>query len=748
MSGQPLAADRPLAGMRILEDVRGPMAATTRYLAELGADVVRIDEQCEQRDIDWIANNRSKRLTCADRLTQLLAGADAYVSDDPALDLVALTTAYPSLVIMQITPFGQGNDYSDWQGSDAVFHALMGELARSGLPDKEPLLPPGQLAYACAATQAAFALLAALHHARAAGSGDVVDFSILDGASHALDPGFGLSGSATSGRPLATMPRGRPNVGMMYPFIPCKDGTVRLCVLTKRHWHAMFEWMGSPEAFADPSFNSMITRFRSPDLLPAIATFFTDKTCAEIEATARKLGIPLASVFEFEDAIATEQMRARETFVEVDIAPGVSAPFPNGTMFVDGRRMGSTADLPLFDAELEWLNRVPLTAPARTVDASFPLAGLKVLDLGAIVVGGEGSRLLADLGADVIKVESSTFPDGMRQNATKFDISPTFVTGHRNKRSLGLNLRSDEGKAILRDLVKQSDVLLANFRGGVLRSLGFDYASLKAINPRIIVGQSSAFGETGPWSQLKGYGPLVRAWAGLSRQWRYRDDPESMCDASTVYPDHTASRIGAIGTLALLYRRERTGEGGDVDISQAEVMLSQFGAEIAADALARSGKPAPRDTARERSAVYSCAGEDEWCVITSRGPQDDDAIAAVTGDTPLAQWCAARDPHDVMTTLQAAGVAAAAMLRVAEMPDFAYFQQRGFFRKETHPRLPMEFWMETSAYRSRRVPAPPNNPAPDLCEHTAQLLRERLKLSEARIADLAKAGAIELFKAS
>lgn len=334
----------------------------------------------------------------------------------------------------------------------------------------------------------------------------------------------------------------------------------------------------------------------------------------------------------------------------------------------------------------------------------------------------------------------------MRQNATKLDISPTFVTGHRNKRSLGVNLRSEEGKAILIDLVKQSDVLLANFRGGVLKGLGLDYAALKAINPRLIVGQSSAFGEIGPWSQLKGYGPLVRAWAGLSRQWRYPDDPDSMCDGSTVYPDHTASRIGAIGTLALLYRRERTGEGGEVDISQAEVMLSQFAADIAEDALTRGGHAAPRSPTQEHSSIYPCAGDDEWCTITIRGAEDEAAIASVIGDAELTAWCAARDPHDVMTTLQAAGVPAAAMLRVAEIPEFGYYQQRGFFREETHPKLPNPFWMETTSYHSPRVPQPPQNPAPDMCEHTAELLSERLGMEEPQIAELAEMGAVEMYR--
>ena len=190
---------------------------------------------------------------------------------------------------------------------------------------------------------------------------------------------------------------------------------------------------------------------------------------------------------------------------------------------------------------------------------------------------------------DVIKVENAAFPDGSRQNRTKDLISPTFATGHRNKRSLGLNVRDPEGKALLLRLIGNTDVLLSNFKGGTLESLGLDYASLKAINPRIIVTDSSAFGPTGPWSKRLGYGPLVRASAGLTMQWRYPGEADSFSDAITVYPDHVAGRIGAIGVLALLIRRLRTGMGGAVSISQAEVMLSHMAARIAGTALERAG---------------------------------------------------------------------------------------------------------------------------------------------------------------
>jgi crotonobetainyl-CoA:carnitine CoA-transferase CaiB-like acyl-CoA transferase len=227
---------------------------------------------------------------------------------------------------------------------------------------------------------------------------------------------------------------------------------------------------------------------------------------------------------------------------------------------VDGVRMGAGAAPGLPEAGVAWRPRDAVPRPDEPGER--PFSGLRVLDFGVIVVGAECGRLFADEGADVIKVESSAFPDGSRQNRGTGLIAPTFATGHRNKRSLGLDLRHPEGKAVLLRLVRDCDVILSNFKGGTLESLGLDYGSLKAINPGIIVADSSAFGPSGPWSTRMGYGPLVRASAGLTMLWRYPGEPDSFCDAITVYPDHVAGRIGVIGVIALMIRRLRTGHGG------------------------------------------------------------------------------------------------------------------------------------------------------------------------------------------
>ncbi|MET0248674.1 MAG: CoA transferase [Sphingobium sp.] len=745
--------DRPLAGVRVLDLVAGPGGGIARHFAELGADVVRIeaagggaDRNQGQRvagvSLDFIVANLGKRTATPDRLEALAETADILIAPRDGIDAAALRARNPALVILSVSDFGDTAGFGEWVGSGAVFHALSGELSRSGIPGREPLLPPGDLAIVCAIVQAVYGTLVAYWRALGTGEGDHIDFSLLDGAAQALDPGYGIGGSATAGVPASKLPRGRPEARFMYPILPCKDGFVRLCILAPRQWRGMFEWMGRPEEFADPSFDKLQVRFASKSLLPAITGFFADKSRAQVEEEGQRHGVPAAAVLDLDEALATEQMAARRAFVPVEIAPGIEAPFPDGVVEVDGVRMGVGGPVPaLPTSDTDWYPRDPLPAAERGGDR--PFAGLRVLDFGVIVVGAETGRLLADQGADVVKVESSAFADGSRQSRTGSLMTQTFASGHRNKRGLGLNLRDPQGKELLLKLVRDTDVVLSNFKGGTLESLGLDYETLKAVNPGIIVTDSSAFGPTGPWTRRMGYGPLVRASAGLTVQWRYPGEPDSFSDAITVYPDHVAGRIGAIGVIALLIRRLRTGRGGQVSVSQAEVMLSQMALRVAANALTRAGHAVQSETTE--SAVYRCGGDDEWCVVTIRDQADEQAAMRVTQGQPLSDWLADRAPGEAMEALQRVGVPAGAMLRVVELPDFPYYATRGLFRPSSHPQMSDEFPMESWHVRSEKLPDPSDRPAPLLGEHTIALIEERLGLERDAIAALVEAGALEQF---
>ncbi|MDF8332202.1 CaiB/BaiF CoA-transferase family protein [Novosphingobium cyanobacteriorum] len=745
---------KPLCGLRVIDLMPDAMAGIARHFAELGADVVRIEPAAGGPDrragrivagvsVDFVAANLGKRSATPDQIARLARDADIVVTPRGGVDHGALRAENPALVILTVSDFGDTGQFANWIGSDAVFHALSGELSRSGAPNRQPLLPPGELAIAVAVVQAVYVALLAYWNRLRTGYGDCLDFSILDGATQALDPGYGIGGSAAGGVLASKLPRGRPDVSFMYPIYPCTDGFIRLCVLAPRQWQNMFEWMGRPEAFASPEFNKMQVRFASPTLMSAMAAHFAGRSLSQALAEAAEYGVPAAAVLSLSDALKSEQIVARRSFLPVRLADGVSALFPDGVMEIDRRRMGIAGPPPaLPQSDIAWRDRPQMVQAPALGDRLF--SGLKVLDFGVIVVGAETGRLLADQGADVIKVESSSFPDGSRQSRSTGPISPTFATGHRNRRSIGINLRDPRGKDVIYQLIRETDVVLSNFKGGTLQSLGLDYATLRAINPAIIVVDSSAFGPTGPWAQRMGYGPLVRASAGLTMQWRYPGEPESFADAMTVYPDHVAARIGAIGVISLLIRRLKTGGGGEVSVSQAEVMLGQMAPMVATEALEHAGHRVSSKPGR--SAVYAAAGDDEWCVVSIRDAADEARVAAVTGGQDLAVWIGERSPRECMEVLQAACVPAAAMLRVSELPAFDYYTQRGFFRQSRHPHISEVLTMEADPVRAERLPSPPDLPAPLFAEHTSAVLRERLNLPESEIETLLASGAIEEVK--
>lgn len=785
--------EAPLAGARVLDLTSGPLGAVSRLLAELGADVVRVEPPDGGADrlagptfagvaLGFAAASQGKRAVRLDLATAegaaaldaLAARADILIENGgQATDMRALHGAHPGLVVLSISALGR-DAALDWRVTDAVLHALSGELSRSGIAGRTPLLPPGELAIQCAAAQAAYLVLVAWLNRLQTGQGDWLDLSLLDAVSQALDPGYGIAGSAAAGAPASKLPRGRPEARHLYPIVPCADGHVRLCILAVRQWRGMFEWMGKPAEFADPAFDSLVARFSSASLLPAIAAFFADKNRADLERQGNALKVPAAALLTLAEVLETEHVRARGAFAEVELAPGRTAPLPAGVLEVDGVRAAPRGPPPLTATPWEAVLAQWTPRPTETFaggEPGRPLFGLRVLDLGVIVVGAEQGRLLADYGAEVIKLENAAFPDGSRATAGAA-MNPGFAAGHRNKQSFGLNLRAPEGRELFLRLADQADVILSNFKPGTMESLGLGADVLLSRNPRLILAESSAFGSSGPWSERMGYGPLVRASAGLTDQWRYPGEPDGFSDAVTVYPDHVAARIGVCGVLALLARRHRTGRGGVVSVSQMEVMLSQMAPAVAALRLEQRGEAQNAGGlggSPFRDApwgVYPCAGEDAWCVVSIEGDADWRALCVVLDRADLAEdvaldtaagrdaqraridaavsaWTQALSPDEAAARMQAAGVPAAPMLRVMELPEFAAFAGRPFFARLTQPQFAEPIVVDHVPLGSEHLAAPPLGPAPEMGEHTRDLAATLLGLAPDEIERLLAEGVLE-----
>ncbi|MET0457479.1 MAG: CoA transferase, partial [Mycobacterium sp.] len=666
--------------------------------------------------------------------------------------------------------------YRDWRGGEAVHLAMASTLTRSGAPNREPLLPPGEFATESGAVQAAFAALVAHYRAVDTGVGDHVDCAFHDMAVQALDPGFGMAGTATMGRPLSELPPGRPDARMLYPIFACADGHVRLCMLAAKHWRGMFEWLGAPEEFADPSFEQLITRFMSWDRLKgAIAALFADKSREELLTRGDELGIPIASLNTPSEAATSDHVRVRGSFVEAEVAPGLVGRIANGYLELDSQRAGFRFRAPTLgehNADVLHVYGVrdePTDTAFAAGPADRPLSGVRVLDLGVIVVGAESGRLLADQGAEVIKIENRAFLDGARQADGPDKVSHPFAVGNRGKLSMGLNLRSPRGAHVFLDLVAKSDVVLTNFKPGTMESLGFGFEALQAVNPGVIVVDSSALGNTGPWSKRMGYGPLVRASVGLTELWRHPDSPDAFGDDMTVYPDHAAARVAVVAVLAALTARRRTGVGTKVSVAQMETVFCQLATEYLRESL-QPGTMIARGNVGEFDApqgVYACTGEDAYCVVSVDGDDDWRNLANAIGrgdlaeraelgtasgrvahrdelDHALGEWTASLDPRDAASRLQAAGVAAGPAEHVRGLLSDPQLAERAQFGELCQPGYAPPIRVESGPALYERTPPPLLTPAPLMAEHTRLVCADVLGLDDAEIDELASDGVLEL----
>ncbi|MGA8331962.1 MAG: CaiB/BaiF CoA-transferase family protein, partial [Mycobacterium sp.] len=459
---------------------------------------------------------------------------------------------------------------------------------------------------------------------------------------------------------------------------------------------------------------------------------------------------------------------------DAELAPGVHRRVPTGYFTVNGRHVGFRAGAPpAGHHDARWLAE-PVTKQAPAKSGQRPFDGLRIIDLGVIVAGGELSRLFGDLGAEVIKVESPAYPDGLRQARVGDPMSESFAWTHRNNLAFGADLRSDAGKQVFARLVTHADAVFANFKPGTLAALGFPYDTLRALNPRIVLAESSAFGDSGPWSNRLGYGPLVRATAGVSKLWTdehaepgHSDEAGTrhrFYDATTVFPDHVVGRITAIGALAALIHRDRTGTGARVHVSQAEAVVNQLDARYVADAVRADGHA---DLADDTSVhdVFPCAGDDEWCAISIRTDSDWRSAAAVCGLTELADdarfatgearlshradlraqlsaWTRARTPVQVAGALQSVGVPAGQMNRPPDVLEDPQVRERKLYADMRHPLFDRPLPAETGPAPYRHIPPAPQRPAPLPGQDTREICHKILGMTSDETEQLINSGVL------
>ncbi|NMO00055.1 CoA transferase [Gordonia sp. TBRC 11910] len=738
----------PLHGLRVLTVVDELLPSLGKILADLGAmvDVIADPDVVVGDEVAYSIDSRGKRmLDTGDRPLGEIIEAALPITDvllcGPRIRGIShsdIVAAHPELLVAVISDFGLTGVRRDWVGTEAVYQALGGTLARSGEPGRPPLLPPGELFRLGAAEAIAVSIVGAMFSSLRGPNrlGGILDCSIFEAGMTCLDPAQGMTGSGT---PDFVPDLGRPAAGDIYPVFSVRDGYVRVCVLSLAQWESMLDWMGRPTHLCGDELKTNPGRYaRAHLVVPALGDFFSSMTVAEMVAECVARRIPAAEVLSVSDVLTEPHFREIGIFVDDACSDGVRRTFPEGMVHVDGTRCAARTQPPT----------EPRIVPAgHKRPTGGPLAGVTVLDLGVIVAGAQTGQLLAELGARVIRIENTAFPDGMRRSFES--LTPALARGHMGKENLGLNLRSAEGLAIFRELVAHADVVCSNFKPGTAEKLGIGHDDLAAINPEIITVESSAFGAIGPRRHSMGYGPLVRALTGLSWLWRENADASYFSDGITIYPDHLAARVSAVAVAACLLNRLRTGRGAHISLAQSDIGLIHLAPYLARESEAPGSVQPPGSApgALLSQQVFATRGPERWCVIDPRTPEQLDRVYVVLGtasrDTAaIADAVADRDGAEVAEALQAAGVPAAPMLSPGDLPDDAGLSSRDFYTTTsvsgTEQIVPVE--RAVLIVDGRR--APTLGPAPAFGEHTWSILRE-LGYDSPQIASLLERGAVE-----
>ncbi|MEE9278963.1 MAG: CoA transferase, partial [Myxococcota bacterium] len=777
-------ADAMLSPYRVLDltDDRGHLAG--HLLAQLGADVIAVEPPGGQRarhlgpfvgdrrdpeaSLSHWAYNRGKRSVVVDepgQLETLARSADILIECGAMpVDLARLRRLNPALITVSITAFGQTGPKADWAATDLTVCAASGTLGITGDADRPPVRVGIPQSFGFAATDATCAALLALWERHRSGRGQHADISAQQSYTTAtqFQTMAALVGKPAGGRIAGGVRLGPLTLQVVHP---CKDGHVTAGFLFGPvfgpYTARLFSWIHE-EGLCDASwaetdwigFGLLLTE--DPDVLRLmdegtriLGRFTTTKTKAELLAAAVDRRLLLAPVMTTRDLLDFEQLRARQWWDNVDgvLYPGAFAKAPASPLRVLprppqlGEHTGEVLGEPLRPPALD--------APSQELD-DLPLAGLKVLDFTWALAGPAATRILADQGATVIRVESQRKPDAVR-GATPFiaedgqlENSLHWHSPNAGKLGFTLDLTHPLAKRVVLDLAAWADVVVESFSSGTMDRLGIGYEALREVNPRVIMLSSCLMGQTGPLRSYSGFGTAGAAIAGFYPLAGWPDRLPS--GPFGAYSDYPSPRYTVAVLIGALEWRRRTGEGQYLDYAQIEGAAQLIAPAILDDAV--NGRTATRrgneDLRMAPHGVYPVQGEDQWVAIACETDDHWRALAQRLGradlaglseeqrrerraelDALVAAWTQPQEGCDVEAELQARSVPVHRVLYAPQLVEDPQLEHRKHFLEVPHP-IHGTSWAEGSSIQLSRTPGSPKWAGPTFGQHLHEVLADVL----------------------
>ena len=784
--------ERLLDGLRVVDLAGEPAAMAGRILADLGAEVVKVElpagdplrrigplERASGRSLRfaaWNAGKRSLECSAADpRLFALLAGADIVIETPGWPGMLEVDSARaPRAVWVRVTPFGSDGPRARWRASDLGIMAASGNMYATGFPDRAPVRCTEPCGYAHVGPEVAFAALTA----HASGRPQIVDVSMQE-----LILVANMGSVATYRDTGNRGARAGASIGRTREMWKCQDGYVTfglrggparvpsLRAITQLMIDNGIDapaWTGRDWTKWNPNETSdaELRALEGP-----LAELFARYRLAEIFEIACEQNLMIAPANTAREIYASAQLAAREMFAPFDGLAGFPTRFAAVTS-VDGEaspiaaRTGAPA--------LGEMSEVPDWKPRAVPFASGrggAWQGLKLVEFGSGAAGPIATRYFTDHGATVVKIESRTRPDFLRiyalgpGNPHGLEGSPLFNALNVGKRSITLALKDAKGIEIARKLMFWADAVLENFAPKAMRGFGLDYATLSAEKRDLVMVSSCMNGQTGPHRDYPGFGAQGSALSCFNHLTGW-PDREPMGPFGTI-TDSLSPRFSATAIAAGVLYRRRTGRGLHIDVSQVEnalYALSPFLLDYAVNGntIVRNGNRSPdaaphgafpcraEGDVADRWVAIAVWTDAEWAVLAELIGLDDPSLATARArlarvddvEAKVGAWTRERTREEVAQQLQAAGIEAVPVLDFGDLNADPQLVHRGHFSVLEHPVLGACVY-ERNGFRLSDAASGYPHATPTLGQHTDSVLTELLGLASEEVNALREAGALD-----
>lgn len=793
MSGEEAVPEALLAGVRVVDLAGEPAAMSGRILADLGAEVVKVEppggdplravppfgpDGTSLRFAAWNAGKACIEATGPDdpALAELLGHADVVLSTPgwPGAMEIDPTSA-PAAVWVLVTPFGSDGPRARWRATDLGVMASTGNMYCTGDPDRAPVRCTEPTAWSHVGPEAVVATLTAL----ASGRPQVVDVSAQEAVM--------IASMGHVGRFPRTHMRGKrsgASVGITREIWPCADGFVSFGLRGGKARVANMQTITrlvTEDGLATPALterdwttydHNRVDREELDAIAAPIAEYFLRHTMADLYEIAVQTNLMLAPANSPRQLIESRQLEARGFFCELAPATHFPRSFVHVTSPGDAVAPPGPSGpaRPVGDEDAKPRAAARRSPPARDGAATAAWAGTKILEFGTGAAGPIAVRYFAEHGATVVRVESRSRPDFLRTygmgpgNPCGLEGSDMFDALNVGKLSITLNLKHPEGVALAKRLVQWADAVAENFAPRAMRSFGLDYASMVTEKPDLVMVSSCLQGQTGPHKDYPGFGGQGSALGGynLLTGW---PDREPVGPYGTI-TDSLAPRFAASALAAGLLYRRRTGKGVHLDVSQVEAAVYSLTPWVLDYDV--NGHVGSRQGNRSDRAVphgaFACAGEDRWVAMAAWDDDDWERLARAIGldaDTTrrlatfearaaavddvealVSAWTAARTPDEVAATLQASGIEAVPVSDLGDASADPQLHHRHHFVTLEHPCMG-ECGYERNGFRLSQAPAGFTRSSPTLGEHNDAILGDVLGLDPAQRQRLLDDGVLE-----